>query len=100
VVVRGGSTACRGKKVREVSEDTLADSGFYARSVFAALDGDVPGLCERVPRLRTPASIWEATCGQLRHGVLKILAELRPETFRRFQRICLTAFRRPSSGRR
>ncbi len=73
VVVRGGLHSLAREKVREVSEDGLADSGFYGLSVFAALDGDVRGLCGRVPRLRSPGTIWVAACGQLRHGGFALL---------------------------
>lgn len=47
---------------------------FYGLSVFAALDGDVPGLCRSVPRLRTPGTIWLAMCGELRRRGFRLLA--------------------------
>jgi hypothetical protein len=79
VVVRGGLNSLASEKVREVCEDTLADSGFYGLSVFAALDGDVRRLCERVPRLRSPGTIWVATCGQLRRrGVALLPTDAQP----------------------
>jgi len=33
---------------------------------IAALDGDVEGLCQRLERLRSPGTIWVASCGRLR----------------------------------
>ncbi|HET9602434.1 MAG TPA: hypothetical protein VFP08_12630 [Acidimicrobiales bacterium] len=34
--------------------------------MFAAMDGDVEALCRRLDRLRSPGTIWVASCGQLR----------------------------------
>jgi hypothetical protein len=73
-VVRGGRHSLATDKVRELCEDSLADSGFYGLSVFAALDSDVPGLCRSVPRLRSPGTIWVATCGELRRRDFRLLA--------------------------
>jgi hypothetical protein len=67
-------TAWRPEKVRELCEDSLADSGFYGLSLFAALDSDVPGLCRSVPRLRSPGTIWVATCGELPQRGFGLLA--------------------------
>ncbi len=74
VVVRGGLHSLALEKMREVCEDSLADSGFYGLSVFAVLDGDVQRLCERVPRLRSPGTIWVATCHELRRRGFDLLA--------------------------
>jgi hypothetical protein len=66
VVIRGGLHSLDAAKVIEVCEDSFADFGFYGLSVFAALDGDVDGLCRRLYRLRSPGTIWVASCGRLR----------------------------------
>ena len=47
VVIRGGLYSLDAEKVIEVCEDSFADFGFYGLSVFAALNGDVEGLCQR-----------------------------------------------------
>ncbi len=62
------------EKVVASCEDSWADSGYCALSVFAALDGDVPWLCRSVPRLRSPGTIWVATCGELRRRGFRLLA--------------------------
>jgi hypothetical protein len=74
VVMRGGLHSLATDKVRELCEDSLADSGFYGLSVFASLDSDVPGLCRSVPRLRTRGTVWVATCGELRQRGFGLLA--------------------------
>lgn len=66
VVVRGGLHSLDPEKVVEVCEDSFADCGFYGLSTFAAFDGDVAGLCDRLERLRSPGTIWTARCGDLR----------------------------------
>ena len=66
VVIRGGLHSLDAEKVIEVCEDSFADFGFYGLSVFAALDGDVEALCRRLERLRSPGTIWVASCGMLR----------------------------------
>ena len=73
-VVRGGLRSLDVDKVREVCEDNLADVGFYGLSVFAALDGDVLGLCRSVRRLSSPGTVWVARCGDLRRQGLALLA--------------------------
>ncbi len=73
-VVRGGRHSLATEKVVASCEDSWADSGYYGLSVFAALDGDVPWLCRSVPRLRTPGTIWVATCGELRRRGFRLLA--------------------------
>ena len=66
VVIRGGLHSLDAEKVIEVCEDSFVDFGFYGLSVFAALDGDVEALCRRLERLRSPGTIWVASCGELR----------------------------------
>ncbi|HSH61613.1 MAG TPA: hypothetical protein VK988_18585 [Acidimicrobiales bacterium] len=47
--------------------------------MFAALDDDVRGFCEGVPRLRSPGTIWVATCGQLhRRGFALLPTDAQP----------------------
>jgi hypothetical protein len=74
VVVRGGLHSLDVEKVREVCLDSMADSGFYGLSVFAALDGDVEALCRRIGRLRSPGTLWVAPCGLLRERGFRLLA--------------------------
>ena len=66
VVIRGGLHSLDAEKVIQVCEDSFVDFGFYGLSVFAALDGDVEALCLRLDRLRSPGTIWVASCGTLR----------------------------------
>ncbi len=69
VVIRGGLHSLDPERVRESAEDSMADLGFYGVSVFAAYDGDIRGLCERIARLRSPGVVWVAGAGDLRaHG--------------------------------
>jgi hypothetical protein len=74
VVIRGGLHSLDTDKVIEVCLDSFADFGFYGLSVFAALDGDVEGLCRRLERLRGPGTIWVAGCGQLRAAGFTLVA--------------------------
>lgn len=73
VVIRGGLHSLDVERVRETCLDSMADSGFYGLSVFAALDGDVRALCLRIERLRSPGIIWVAECGELRRRGLQLL---------------------------
>ena len=73
-VVRGVLHSLDAEKVRDLCEDSLADLGFYGLSVFAALDGGLLGLCEQIPRLRAPGTIWVSTCGALRQRGFGLLA--------------------------
>ncbi len=73
-MVRGGLRSLETGKVREACLDSLADVGYYGLSVFAALDGDVLGLCRSVRRLSNPGTIWVARCGDLRRQGLALLA--------------------------
>ena len=74
VVVRGGLHSLDAEKVIEVCEDSFVDFGFYGLSVFAALDGDVEALCLRLDRLRSPGTIWVASCGTLRAAGFELAA--------------------------
>lgn len=74
VVIRGGLHSLDIEKVIEVCEDSFADFGFYGLSVFAALDGDVEALCLSLERLRSPGTIWVATCGRLRAAGFSLAA--------------------------
>lgn len=68
-----GSTAWRSRRCARSARTawpTQASTG----SVFAVLDGDVQRLCERVPRLRSPGTIWVATCHELRRRGFDLLA--------------------------
>lgn len=65
-LVRGGLHSLDLDRVREACLDSMVDAGVFGVSVFAALDGDVAGLCETVPRLRSPGTIWVATTGDAR----------------------------------
>lgn len=79
LVVRGGLHSLDVDKVREQCEDSKADFGFYGLSVFAALDGDVLGLCRTVHRLSSPGTIWLASCGDLRrHGMTLLATDAAP----------------------
>lgn len=66
VVIRGGLHSLDPERVVDTAEDAFADFGFYGVSVFAAEDGDVRALCERVARLQSPGVIWVARVGELR----------------------------------
>lgn len=74
IVVRGGLHSLDHDRVREACEDSMADSGFYGLSVFAAVDGDVVALCQRIERLRSPGILWTAGCGDLRSEGFSLLA--------------------------
>lgn len=74
VVIRGGLHSLDVEKIIEVCEDSFADFGFYGLSVFAALDGDVEALCMRLDRLRSPGTIWVASCGTLRAAGFELAA--------------------------
>lgn len=74
VVIRGGLHSLDVEKVIEVCEDSFVDFGFYGLSVFAALDGDVEALCQRLERLRSPGTIWVANCGSLRAAGFSLAA--------------------------
>jgi hypothetical protein len=74
VVIRGGLHSLDAERVVEVCEDSFADFGFYGLSVFAALDGDVEGLCRRLERFRSPGTIWVASCGRLRASGFTLVA--------------------------
>ena len=56
LVIRGGLHSLDVEKVIEVCSDSFADYGFYGLSVFAALDGDVEGLCLRLEHFRSPGT--------------------------------------------
>lgn len=66
VVIRGGLHSLDADRLHDTAEDAYADLGFYGVSVFAAYDGDVRALCERIARLRSPGVIWVARVGTLR----------------------------------
>jgi hypothetical protein len=74
VVVRGGLHSLDAEKVIQVCEDSFVDFGFYGLSVFAAFDGDVEALCLRLDRLRSPGTIWVASCGRLRAAGFELAA--------------------------
>ncbi len=74
VVIRGGLHSLDAEKVIQVCEDSFADFGFYGLSVFAAFDGDVEALCLRLDRLRSPGTIWVASCGALRTAGFELAA--------------------------
>ena len=74
VVIRGGLHSLDIEKIIEVCEESFADFGFYGLSVFAALDGDVEALCSRLDRLRSPGTIWVASCGRLRAAGFELAA--------------------------
>jgi hypothetical protein len=74
VVIRGGLHSLDADKVIAACEDSFADFGFYGLSVFAALDGDLEGLCRRLERLRSPGTIWVASCGRLRAAGFTLVA--------------------------
>lgn len=74
VVIRGGLHSLDLDRVRTTAQDSLADLGVYGVSVFAAFDGDVRALCERLGRLRSPGVIWVARCGDLRRAGFTLLA--------------------------
>ncbi len=74
VVIRGGLHSLDVEKVIEVCSDSFADYGFYGLSVFAALDGDVEGLCLRLERFRSPGTIWVGNCGELRRAGFSLAA--------------------------
>lgn len=109
-VVRGGLRSLDVDKVREVCEDSLAEVGFYGLSVFAALDGDVLGLCRSVSRLNSPGTIWVARCGDLRRQDLALLAtdaaphfdvvlpDVAPDTIETLV-VCFTSISNPAKQR-
>ncbi len=74
VVIRGGLHSLDLARIRETAEDSLADVGFYGLSVFAAYDGDVRALCERIQRLRSPGVIWVARVADLRANGFELVA--------------------------
>ena len=74
VVIRGGLHSLDAEKVIQVCEDSFVDFGFYGLSVFAAFDGDVEALCLRLDRLRSPGTIWVASCGALRTAGFELAA--------------------------
>ena len=74
VVIRGGLHSLDSEKVMQLCEDSFVDFGFYGLSVFAAFDGDVAGLCLRLDRLRSPGTIWVASCGTLRAAGFELAA--------------------------
>ena len=49
-------------------------TGTSGVSVFAAHDGDVWALCQRLRRLQSPGVIWVARCGDLRSAGFSLLA--------------------------
>ena len=51
----------------------MVDCGFFGVSVFAALDGDIRTLCETIPRLRSPGTIWVASAGTVRSAGFRLL---------------------------
>ena len=74
VVIRGGLHSLDAEKVIQVCEDSFVDFGFYGLSVFAAFDGDVEALCLRLDRLRSPGTIWVASCRALRTAGFELAA--------------------------
>lgn len=72
-LVRGGLHSLDPDRVREACRDSMTDAGVYGVSVFAALDGDVAALCETVPRLRSPGTIWVALAGDVRSAGFTLL---------------------------
>lgn len=74
VVIRGGLHSLDAEKVIQACEDSFVDFGFYGLSVFAAFDGDVEALCLRLVRLRSPGTVWVASCGTLRAAGFELAA--------------------------
>ena len=74
VVIRGGLHSLDLDRVRATAEDSVVDLGVYCVSVFAADDGDVRALCQRLRRLQSPGVIWVARCGDLRRAGFALLA--------------------------
>ena len=74
LVIRGGLHSLDLDRLRASAEDSLLDVGVYAVSVFAACDGDVRALCQRIRRLQSPGVIWVARCDDLRRAGFAMLA--------------------------
>lgn len=72
-LVRGGLHSLDPDRVWEACLDSMTDAGVFGVSVFAALDGDVTGLCETVPRLRSPGTIWVTTAGNVRSAGFRLV---------------------------